>query len=249
MSRPPAKPFVIPSPVPPVRRPSGALKASSQRERRQRPRVLLQLPVRVRWLGPFGLETEVTQTENVSRDGLLISSFSPRQPGSQVWATFPYDAAVAFTESETPGTVAWCEAESANNNMIAISFHPGDPRSQRSFPAADDTNAAHRSDDRRSQTRIPLAYLIRVSRIAPTRQELQSTLQQSSQPEETMTVNVSPGGMVFCTVRIYSPNERLAIAAPAARNLSAGSRYARVLRVAPAHLDSPLSHVAVEFLL
>jgi hypothetical protein len=98
MPHTPVKPFVVPNTVPSIPRPTGALNASTQRERRRRPRVLLQLPVRVRWLGPFGLETEVTQTENVSRDGLLISSFNPRQLGSQLWATFPYDAAVAFTE-------------------------------------------------------------------------------------------------------------------------------------------------------
>jgi len=249
MPRPPVNPLVIPNPAAPVFRPGHAPEASPAPERRRRPRVLLQLPVRVRWLGPFGLETEVTQTENVSRDGLLISSFNSRQPGSQLWATFPYDADVAFTESETAGTVAWCAAESANKNMIAISFHQSDPLWQKNLTAADDPLPEFRSHDRRSQTHISLAYLIRVSRIAPTRQDPHAALDQPSQPEETMTVNVSPAGMVFCTVLIYSPNERLAITTPAARNLSEGKRYARVVRVAPVHPDSPLSHVAVEFLL
>ncbi len=135
--------------------------------------------MRIRWLGPFGLETEITQTENVSRDGLLISSFNSRQPGSQLWATFPYDAAVAFTESETPGTVAWCAVESANKNVIAISFHQNDPVWQKNLPAADAPLGGARPHDRRIQTRIPLAYLIRVSRIAPTRQDSQSAPDQS----------------------------------------------------------------------
>lgn len=249
MSRSPVKPVVIPNPATPKFRPSAESDDSSARERRRRPRVLLELPVRIRWLGPFGLETEITQTENVSRDGLLISSFNPRQPGSQLWATFPYDAAVAFTESETPGTVAWCAAESANKNMIAISFHQNDPVWQKNLPKAGAPLEASKSHDRRSQSRIPLAYLIRVSRITPTRQDQQALLDQPSQPEDTMTVNVSPVGMAFCTLRIYSPNERLTITTPAARNLSEGKRYARVVRVAPVHPDSPLSHVAVEFLL
>jgi hypothetical protein len=249
MPHTPAKPFVIVNPAAPVFRASAASEISPARERRSRPRVLLELPVRIRWLGPFGLETEVTQTENVSRDGLLISSFNPRQPGSQLWATFPYDAAVAFTESETSGTVAWCAAASANKNMIAISFHQNDPIWQRNLPAANASLSASRSHDRRSHSRIPLAYLIRVSRIAPTRQDPQAALDQPSQPEETMTVNVSPAGMVFCTLRIYLPNERLTIAAPTARNLSDDKRYARVVRIAPVHPDSPLAHVAVEFLL
>src|SRR5579863_4252844 len=224
MPRPPVNPLLIPNPAAPVFRPADAIDAPPARERRRRPRVLLQLPVRVRWLGPFGLETEVTQTENVSRDGLLISSFNSRQPSSQLWATFPYDAAVAFTESETAGTVAWCAAVSANKNMIAISFHQSDPLWQRNLPEAHDPPAASKSHDRRIQTRISLAYLIRVSRIAPTRQDPQVAPDQPAQPEETMTVNVSPAGMAFCTVRIYLPNERLTIATPAARNLSEGKR-------------------------
>jgi hypothetical protein len=248
MSRPRLKPLVISNPAAPVFRAPAVSEISPARERRSRPRILLELPVRIRWLGPFGLETEVTQTENVSRDGLLISSFNARQPGSPLWATFPYDTAVAFTESETPGRVAWCAAESANKNMIAISFHQHDPGWQRTLPP-DASFGASSSHDRRSQSRILLAYLIRVSRIAPTRQDPQAALDQPSQPEETMTVNVSPAGLAFCTLRIYSPNERLTIAAPAARNLSVGKRYARVVRVAPVHPDSPLSQVAVEFLL
>jgi hypothetical protein len=117
------------------------------------------------------------------------------------------------------------------------------------LPAADVPLGISKFNDRRRQSRIPLSYLIRISRIAPTRQDPQTALDQTSQPEETMTVNVSRAGTAFCTLRIYSPNERLTIAVPAARNLSAGKRYARVVRVAPVHLDSPLSHVAVEFLL
>lgn len=244
----PAKPFLVPNTTPPFPRPSGAPNVLTGRERRRRPRVLLELPVRVRWLGPFGLETEITQTENVSRDGLLISSFTARQPGSQLWATFPYDAAVAFTESETPGTVARCVPESANKNMIAISFHQNDPISQTSTPKSDSPGFA-KSPDRRGHTRIPLAYLIRVSRIAPTRQDPQAASEPPQRPEETMTVNVSPVGMAFCTLHIYLPNERLTIAVSATRNLSDGKRYARVVRVTPVHPDSPLSHVAVEFLL
>jgi hypothetical protein len=245
----PAKPFVVPDKIPPVPRPSGAPNTSTGSERRRRPRVLLELPVRVRWLGPFGLETEITQTENVSRDGLLISSFNSRQAGSMLWATFPYDPAVAFTESEAPGTVARCTAESVNKNMIAISFHLNEPILQKNISAADTPPDTSKSRDRRSQTRIPLAYLIRVSRIAPTRQDPQASSEPPQQPDETMTVNVSPAGMAFCTLRIYLPNERLTIATQEARKLSGGKRYARVVRVAPIHPDSPLSHVAVEFLL
>jgi|CZKC01.1.fsa_nt_gi hypothetical protein len=63
-----------------------------------------------------------------------------------------------------------------------------------------------------------------------------------------MTLDVSPDGMIFCTLRIYSLDEQLLIAAQAGRKLSGGERQARVVRVSRADLDSPVSYVAVKFL-
>jgi len=63
-----------------------------------------------------------------------------------------------------------------------------------------------------------------------------------------MTVDVSPAGALFCTLRIYEVGEQLVIAAQAGRKLSGGERRARVVRIGRAGTDSPLTHVAVEFL-
>jgi hypothetical protein len=241
------EPFLIPNPAAPAFCPPGAPKVSSARERRRRPRVLLEMPVRVRWLGPFGLETEITRTRNVSRDGLLVSSESVRQSGSLLWATFPYDAAVAFTQSETPGRVVRCAAESATSNTTAIAFHQLDLRSQGEVPAPGDLSERARRDERRQHSRISLAFLVRIERIAPNSISPQRKLDPSPLPEEAMTVDVSPGGIVFCTLRIYEVDENLVIATQPGHKLS-GERRARVVRVVRAHPDSPLSHVAVEFL-
>ena len=118
----PAKPFVDPSPASSDFRAPGALPDFPDHERRRRPRVLLEMPVRMRWLGPFGLETELTHTRNASRDGLLVTSANIRQIGTRLWTTFPYDPAVAFTESETPGRVSRCDATRSNGKLIAVEF-------------------------------------------------------------------------------------------------------------------------------
>jgi len=243
----PANSFAFPNPLGSFLHPPGVSNASSRSDRRHRPRVLLELPVRVRWLGPFGLETEITQTFNASRDGLLVSSALPRPAGSLLWATFPYDAAVEFTESETPGKVVRCATEPTGKNIIAVSFRQDDPAVR--HDAATPDNSAGRSprNDRRGHPRIPLAYLVRVARSRASRGTSELPLESPFRTEETMTVDVSADGMIFCTLRIYSYDERLLIAAQAGRKLSS-ERRARVVRVSRPQPDSPISHVAVKFL-
>jgi hypothetical protein len=252
MSDPPAKFFVTPNPAVPEFRPSGAPGVSTPRERRHRSRVPLELPVRVRWLGPFGLETEITQTRNASRGGLLVASANARQTGSLLWATFPYDPAVAFTESETPGKVVRCAAtfavRNAPANKIAIEFHHPDLISRSNALVRNGSSSHPGRNDRRLHARIALAFLIRVERSGP---NSRSSLHEFESPlwaEETMTVEVSPAGMLFCTLRIYEVGEQLMIAAQPGRKLSASDRSARVVRIARPFTGSPLSHVAVEFL-
>jgi hypothetical protein len=240
---PSAMPFTISNPATPE---------IPSRERRHRPRVLLEMPVRVRWLGPFGLETEITQSRNVSRGGLLVVSANARQTGSLLWATFPYDPAVAFTESETPGKVVRCAENfairNAPANTIAIEFHQPDQISQSDVLAVNNSSSHMGRLERRVHARIELAFLIRVERAVRNLRSAPQDLESPQWPEETMTVEVSPAGMLFCTLRIYELGEQLNIAAQPGRKLSVGERRARVVRIARPIADSPLSHVAVEFL-
>jgi hypothetical protein len=249
----PVKPFSLINSTAPEFCPSAAQNISPSRERRHRPRVLLELPVRIRWLGPFGLETEITQTRNAGRGGLLVSGGSPRQFGSLLWATFPYDPAVAFTESETPGRVVRCAADSRadipRGNTIAIAFHQADLHPHGDAHSQNNSSDHAGRNDRRRNARISLAYLIHVERIGRnSRTSLRQELDQSTFPEEAMTVEVSPVGMLFCTLRIYEAGEQLAIASQVGRRLSGSEHRARVVRISPAQKDSPVSHVAVEFL-
>lgn len=253
MPHSPVKPFSLVKPGAPELRSSVVQNVSSSRERRHRPRVLLELPVRIRWLGPFGLETEITQTRNAGRGGLLVSGDGPRQAGSLLWATFPYDAAVAFTESETPGKVVRCAGDSpasnARRSAIAIAFDQLDPIPHGDALSRSDSVERSGLNDRRRNARIALAYLIRVERVGGiSRTSRQQELDQAAFPEETMTAEVSPSGIIFCTLRIYEVGEQLVIASQVGRKLSGGEHLARVVRIGPAQKDSPLSHVAVEFL-
>lgn len=216
-----------------------APRSFSGEDRRGRPRAPLALPVRVRWLGPFGLETEVTQTLDAGGGGTLISSCQSHQEGSHVWATLPYDARAAATEAEIPGRVAHSKMTPAGTGLTGIAF---------------DAQAVHSTDrllkhaDRRSQPRVPLALFVRVIRRPDARRPVHFAHEFAPWPEDTMTVDVSPRGMLFCTLRAYEPDERLSIALPNDRRSAVRERLARVVRVAESGSDSPLLNVAVEFL-
>jgi len=61
--------------------------------RRQHARVRLRLPVRLRWIAPLGQQTEICETRNVSKGGLLVACKEHHNEGFPMWVTFPFDAA------------------------------------------------------------------------------------------------------------------------------------------------------------
>src|ERR1700688_3551754 len=58
-------------------------------DRRKHHRVQLRLPARLRWTTPFGQKTEVCETVNVSRGGLLVPCQEVHAEGMPLWVTFP----------------------------------------------------------------------------------------------------------------------------------------------------------------
>src|ERR1700689_1251526 len=117
-----AMPFGISRVFPKASRAAMESRALRKSDQRRLSRVPMALPVRVRWLGPFGLETEVSRTSNASRCGLLISSRQPRGEGSPVWVTFPYDSENETLEPEIPGRVARCQLTAEGVHAIGIRF-------------------------------------------------------------------------------------------------------------------------------
>src|ERR1700726_3637815 len=69
-------------------------------DRREHHRVQLRLPVRLRWTTPFGQRTEVCDTVNVSRGGVLVPCQELHAAGMPLWVTFPYDPAIPSSQPE-----------------------------------------------------------------------------------------------------------------------------------------------------
>ena len=177
---------------------------------RKHPRAQLKLPARIRWHGPIGMRLEITQTTDVSRDGMLFHRNEACDRMARVWVAFPFDpAAGAATQPETPARVVRVEADGeAGGYWIAVKFE--------NIARAPKLEGLH---ERRGSERIPFALPIFV-RLAGT-----------PWPEEFMTQDISQHGARFETSHIYAPGDQVMAKIPWGEWSKTGEVAGRVVRV------------------
>jgi hypothetical protein len=179
-------------------------------ERRRHARARLRLPARVRWQGPLGMPLEITETIDVSREGVLLSCCQePVAPGSRVWVVFPYDAAAIGTfEPETPARVVRVEHDARGECRVGLRLELH--RENDSFPAG---------RERRAVPRVSVCLPIFVR------------AQGMPWPEEVMTHDFSWSGIRFETPHIYRLGETVRVKIPWGEWADAGEISARVVRI------------------
>jgi hypothetical protein len=163
-------------------------------------RVRLRLPVRLRWTTPFGCGSQIAETIDVSRGGLLIAAPEAHLPGSLVWVTFPYDPLAPSAQPEmlasivrlTPAAAVSQAGNGANGSRprgIALRIADGLARQAGPKPA-------HQPERRKAaRRRIAVPVLVRPPRIPWF--------------EEAMTLDASTVGLCFVTSREYQPGDAL----------------------------------------
>jgi hypothetical protein len=181
-------------------------------EQRKHPRAQLRLPARIRWQGPLGMRLEVTQTIDVSRDGMLVyCREDPLAMTSRVWILFPFDAAaVGAMEPETPARVIRVERDAGRGYRVGLQLQP--PRRVTRAPG---------QTERRSSPRVPFSLPIFV-RPAGT-----------PWPEETMTRDYSRTGVRFETSHFYTEGETVHARIPWGEWAEDGEISGRIVRVEP----------------
>lgn len=195
-------------------------------EQRRYVRVSLQLPVRLRWVGPLRQTTEVTETLDVSRGGLMVYRPEPCAEGATVWVTFPFDPEASGGQPETPARVVRVRTTPTGGNLIGLEFELA-KRAVRSVGGF----------NRRAAERMPLAVPVSV------------WMGDLPWPEETMTVDVSETGLMFRSARQYQVGEIVRVAAHGATlpgSPGRSHRHARVVRIEPLK-DAPEQRVALSF--
>jgi hypothetical protein len=198
---------------------------------RQRRRVRMRLPVRLRWTTPFGQKIELVNTIDVSRSGLLVSTKEPHSPGITAWATFPYDASLLDGQPEILARVVRCgeasEAIRAANTGEKIQT-PRAPAGERSAKLDQLSDAPGIAD---AQATFAVAFRFEEqpryssngnsSRHEPERRggarkalAIPVRVHPERIPwfEEAMTIDVSAKGMRFRSQREYALGEHLKIA-------------------------------------
>ena len=176
--------------------------------KRRHPRAQIELPVRLRWLTPFGYRFETSQTIDASRTGLLLTLPEDCEPGSRVWVTMPFDPGETVTQPETPARVVRTELLSAARYRVALEFESAANPSPRAV-----------GRERRSGARVCLALPVTVRP------------EHAPWPEETMTTDISDGGLRFETARIYSAGDSLLITMKHGDHARLGEMPARVVRI------------------
>jgi PilZ domain len=213
-------------------------------DRREHHRAQLRLPVRLRWTTPFGQKTEVCETLDASRGGLLVPCREEHTQGVPLWITFPYDSSLGDAQPEVLATVvrtAAANGDGAGNakssapdqharnanriqQAVAVHFEIAHPQ------ANGNGNKIRR--ERRASPRRPLATPVRV--------------RPGNIPwfEEAMTMDVSADGLRFVSNREYRTGEHLFISfEPSAAAPWAGTKefWSRVVHIEPAPQGTALA--------
>jgi hypothetical protein len=177
-------------------------------EQRLHPRAQIELPVRLRWLTPFGYRFEISQSIAVSRTGLLLTLPEACDPGARVWISMPFDPAEPVAQPETPAHAVRTEMISPSRYRVALEFEsPANP-------------LEHAVEcERRQGARVLLALPVTVRQA------------HTPWPEETMTTDISDGGLRFETVRFYSVGDSLLIQLHHGNRARRGETPAQVARI------------------
>jgi len=167
-------------------------------QQRQHARVRLRLPVRLRWVAPLGQQSEVCETRNVSRGGLLVACKEHHREGFPLWVTFPFDIAAPDDQPEVMARVVRRQTgldDRADREEIALHFerfplNAGGAREvQHTLPVAPAKNGSVAS------VSVPV-------RIRP---------RHILWPEEAMTLDVSADLLRFISNREYAAGDTLLV--------------------------------------
>jgi len=196
-------------------------------KRREHQRVRLRLPVRLRWSTPLGQKTEVGQTRNASRGGLLLVCHERHGIGFPLWVTFPFDASAPDIQSEILARVVRQEhVYEDGKQMPAMAVH------FESTPRTPSNGNGHSGyGERRSNPRSQLSLPVRI--------------RTSYMPwfEEAMTLDVSAESLRFLSNRVYQPGDSLFISfdPPTSSPWSdAAESPVRIVRVEPTNVGGAL---------
>lgn len=174
---------------------------------------------------------------------MLTRVGSPLRTGSQVWVTLPYEPESPQTVSELPAKVVHNRVTPEGEHLLGIAFEPS--KKPKAITALEEFEAGARwrrlgsfetrSANRRDGARKNLAVPVTVRR------------RNRPWPDEVMSVNLAPGGVLFTTLQVYERDSVVALALPIAAGAAASPRSARIVRMSELEPGEVLQQVAARF--
>jgi len=186
-------------------------------QQRQHARVRLRLPVRLRWVAPLGQQSEICETRNVSKSGLLVACKEQPPEGLPLWVTFPFDVAAPDTQPEVLARVMRRRvslAGATDKEEIALHFER--------FPLTANTTRETKQITAKNGSATSVSVPIRVRP------------RNILWPEEAMTLDVSTEFLRFVSYREYQLGETLLVSFASAETRpwpGAGETAAQVVKV------------------
>ena|ERR1700690_3981592 len=179
-----------------------------KKESRRHPRARVHLPVRIRWRGPLGLQTEIAQTLDLSRNGVLVPGSDSWSEHTRLWVTLPFDAQdTTGLQPEMPARLVRIAHLNSGARLAALHLqlpHPG---------------IRSRFDERRSSPRFPYALPVTIRRDG------------AYAAEATMTIDLSYVGVRFEATRFYAADDFVHVHIPSGSWAERGEIPGRVLRI------------------
>lgn len=166
--------------------------------------------MRIRWRSPFGLQSEISHSIDVSRNGVLVPGSDSWSDETRFWVTLPYDAKdTTGLQPEIPARLArsWCTRSGAR--FAGLHLHPPHPGIRSKF------------DERRSSPRLPFALPVTIRRDG------------AYAAESTMTLDLSYVGVRFEATRFYACDDFVYVHIPSGSWAERGEIPGRVLRIDP----------------
>lgn len=176
----------------------------------------MELPVRVRQIGPPFDSTEVTTTMDVSRNGVLFCTRQAYMMNSTVWVTMPYHPDGGHNNLEFPASVVRIDRRDDGAAEIAVQFHSSHADKGRPVYQAAPSGGSQKTNDRRVKNRVRMTLPIRV--------------RDNQAAEESVTVDVSRTGVLFSSPRPYPVGEQVWVVMPYQPGAAAEEVPARVVR-------------------
>ena len=203
-------------------------------DRREHHRVQLRIPARLRWTTPLGQMTELCETRNVSRCGLLVHCKQNHPPQTPLWITFPYDATLPFGQPEVLARVVRSELLAVR--VAAPHYAAAGQASERDIETlqAMDNLGAHGEMAFVSDVALQLEIKAHANKLkngnahgngngSPRQVERRTSVRRGvavpirvrleNVPwfEEAMTIDASSQGLRFVSCREYQPGQHLVV--------------------------------------